>query len=124
MGGLSDLVRVVNESAAVNTTQPTALEDGSVIVNAYSWQEYFANYCTKVVGIKKLHHVRVDSTHPGYIFVKEKSGSMEEKRCILKDKTWSPTAEQLPPVLSPSSLSLQRQWYLYEKIWEFCPETL
>ena len=67
MGGLSDLVRVVNESAAVNTTQPTALEDGSVIVNAYSWQEYFANYCTKVVGIKKLHHIRVDSTHPVHI---------------------------------------------------------
>ena len=113
VGGLSDLVRVVNESAAVNTAQPTALEDGSVIVQAYNWQEYFGTYCTKVAGIKKLHHIRFDSTHPDYIFVKEKSGSPEEKRCILKDITWSPTEEQLPPVLSPSGLSLQRQWYLY-----------
>ena len=122
VGGLSDLVRVVNESAAVNIAQPTALEDGSVVVKTYNWQDYFATYCTKVAGIKKLHHLRFDSAHPGYIFVKEKSGSPEVKRCILKDKTWSPTVEQLPPVLTPSGLSLQRQWYLYEKIREYCPD--
>ena len=47
MGGLSDLVRVVNESATVNTAHPTALEDGSMIVKAYDWHNYFATYCTK-----------------------------------------------------------------------------
>ena len=31
MGGLSDLVCVVNKSATVITVQPMALEDGSVI---------------------------------------------------------------------------------------------
>ena len=120
--GLSDLVRVVNESAAVNIAQPTALEDGSVVVKTYDWQEYFTTYCTKVPGIMKLHHIRFDAAHPGYIFVKEKSGSTKEKRCILKDKSWLPTAEQLPPVLSPSGLALQWKWYLHDRIREYVDE--
>ena len=36
MGGHSDLVHVVNESAAVNIAQSMALEDGSAVVKAYN----------------------------------------------------------------------------------------
>ena len=122
VGGLTDLVGVVNESASVNIAQPTGLEDGSVVVTMYDWQEYFKTFCTKVTGIKKLHHLRFESASPGCIFEKERAGSTEVKRSILKDKTWSPKADQLPPVLPPSGLSIQRQWYLYNKIREFCPE--
>ena len=121
VGGLTDLCGVVNDSAAVNIAQPTGLEDGSVVVTTYDWQNYFSRFCTKVKGIKKLHHLRFESASPGCIFVKERAGSTEVKR---KDKSWKPTADQLPPVLPPSGLSLQRQWYLYEKIREFCPDHL
>ena len=124
VGGLTDLCGVVNDSAAVNIAQPTGLEDGSVVVTTYDWQNYFSRFCTKVKGIKKLHHLRFESASPGCIFVKERAGSTEVKRNILKDKSWKPTADQLPPVLPPSGLSLQRQWYLYEKIREFCPDHL
>ena len=55
--GLTDLIGVVNESAAVSVAQPTGLEDGSVVVTTYDWQEYFKTFCTKVKGIKKLHHL-------------------------------------------------------------------
>ena len=119
VGGLSDLCGVVNDSAAVNIAQPTGLEDGSVVVHTYDWQEYFSRFFTKVKGIKKLHHIRFSSSSPGCIFVKEGAGSAEVKRCILKDKSWEPKADELPPVLSPTGLSQQRQWYLYEKIREF-----
>ena len=81
-------------------------------------------FCTKVKGIKKLHHLWFDSPSPGYIFMKERAGSTEVKRYILKVKSWSPKADQLPPILPPSSFSNQRQWYLYNKIREFCPENL
>ncbi len=124
VGGLTDLCGVVNDSAAVNIAQPTGLEDGSVVVTTYDWQNYFSQFCTKVKGIKKLHHLRFESASPGCIFVKERAGSTEVKRNILKVKSWKPTADQLPPVLPPSGLSLQRQWYLYEKIREFCPDHL
>ena len=91
VGGLADLVGVMNESASVNVAQPTRLEDGTVLVTTYDWQEYFKTFCTKVAGIKKLHHIRFDSAHPGYIFVKERAGSPEVKR------SWSPKADELPP---------------------------
>ena len=122
VGGLTDLVGVVNESASVNVAQPTGLEDGSALVTTYDWQEYFKAFCTKITGIKKLHHLRFDSAHPGFIFVKEKAGSTEVKRSILKVKSWSPKADQLPPVLPPAGLSSKRQWYLHDKIREFCPD--
>jgi hypothetical protein len=124
VGGLTDLIGVVNESATVNVAQPTGLEDGSVVVTTYDWQEYFKTFCTKVTGIKKLHHIRFDSAHPGFIFTKEKTGSTEVKRSILKVASWSPQADQLPPVLHPAGLSSKRQWYLYDKIREFCPENV
>ena len=50
MGGLTDLCGVVNDSAAVNIAQPTRLEDGSVVVTTYDWQNYFSWFCTKVKG--------------------------------------------------------------------------
>ena len=74
VGGLTDMVGVVNESASVNVAQPTGLEDGKVLVPTYDWQEYFNTFCHKVTGIKKLHHIHFDSAHPGFIFVKEKAG--------------------------------------------------
>ena len=69
VGGLTDLVGVVNESANVNVAQPTGREDGSALVTTYDWQEYFKTFCTEVPGIKKLHHLRFDSAHTGCIFV-------------------------------------------------------
>ena len=124
VGGLTDLVTVVNESASVNVAQPTGREDGSPIVTTYNWQEYFSTFCTKVKGIKKLHHLRFDSASPGFVYVKEKAGSTEVKVSVVKVRNWSPKADELPPILSPAGLSLQRQWYLYNKIREFCPDHL
>lgn len=105
VGGLSDLCSVVNNLATVNIAKPTGLEDGSVIVPTYDWQEYFSQFCLKVKGIKKLHHLRFSSSSRGCIFVKESAGSIEEKMYILKDRNWNPRADDLPPVLSPTGLS-------------------
>ena len=65
VGGLMDLVGVVNESASVNVAQPTGQEDGSSLVTTYDWQEYFKDVCTKVTGIKKLHHLQFNSAYLG-----------------------------------------------------------
>lgn len=124
VGGLTDLVSVVNESSVVNIAQLTGTEDGKVLVTTYDWQSCFAEHCTKITGIKKLHHLRFNSAAPGCIFVKERSGSPEEERNILKKGNWRPTKDDLPPILTPSGLSLQRQWYLYDKIREFCPNNV
>ena len=39
VGGLADLVGVVNESASMNVAQQTLLEDGTVLVTTYDWQD-------------------------------------------------------------------------------------
>ena len=124
VGDLTDLITVVNESASVNVAQPTEWEDGSPIVVTYNWQDYFSSFFTKVKGIKKLHHLRFSSSSPGLIFVKEKAGSAEVQINLLKVKDWSPNADELLPILPPPGLSLQRQWYLYSKIREFCSDYL
>ena len=126
VGGLTDLIDVVNQSAIVNVAQPTGSADGRVVVPTYDWLEFFTPYLKKVTGIKKLHHLRFKSASPGCVFVKERAGSEEVKRCFLKkDATnWKPESDELPPVLPPAGLSLQRQWYLHDKIREFCPDNL
>ena len=110
VSGLTDLVTVVNESAAVNAAKPPREGGGdrSPIVVTYNWQDYFT-FFTKLKGIKKLHHLRFSSSSPGFVYVKERAGSPEVKIAMLKVKDWSPKANELPSILPPSGLSLQRQ---------------
>ena len=41
VGGLTDLIDVVNQSAVVNVAQPTGSADGHVVVPSYDWLEFF-----------------------------------------------------------------------------------
>ena len=92
------------------------------MVPTYDWQ-FFTPHFKKVTGIKKLHHLRFTSASPGCAFVKERAGSEEVKQCFFKKdaENWEPEPDQLPPVLPPAGLSLQRQWYLHDK---FCPDNV
>ena len=44
----------------------------------------------------------------------------EKEISILKDPNWHPDEKDLPPVIPPPGLSLERK-YLFEKIREFYP---
>ena len=33
------------------------------------------------------------------------------------------TPTDLPPVVTPSELSAEREWYIFDSIQEYCPET-
>ena len=59
---------------------------------------------------------------PSSVEVRLESDSESEKISLLIDHTWSPPSNQLPPVVSPLSLSLEWQWYLFSHIREYCPE--
>ena len=121
VGGLTDLVNVVNSSATVNTTQLVRSPEGTVIVPTYDWQSFLGENLNKLVGIKSFHHLRFSHDHKGPVFVKLKSDSPEVEHKLLKHD-WCPTSMELPERVLPSGLSLSRQWYLYNKIREFCPE--
>lgn len=49
-----------------------------------------------------------------------REGNDEVEISLLKS-TWTPDTDQLPPVVQAKGLSLDRSWYLYENIRQFCP---
>ena len=120
VGSLQAIAEVVNTSAECNHAQLVSREDGSTIVQTYDWTDFFAPRMKKILGIKKLHHFRIESASPGCVFTKEQCDSTEVKHELLK-APWTPDVNDLPAVIPPRGLSAERQWYLYDQIRPFCP---
>jgi len=79
---------------------------------------------TSLKGISKMHHFRFTSDHPGHVFVRNSSDDTERKIKLIKDISWQPSKLNLPEQIIPPGLSLERQWYLHNKIREFCPDNV
>ena len=124
VNSLDDLVSVVNQSAVVNKTQLVGSQSGEVMVPTYDWADYLGPHFDKIPHIKAQHHFHFLSSRPGEVTVKQLCDSEEVSHHILRDNTWTPSTEELPQRLIPKGLSLDRKWYLYKKIHEFCsPDT-
>ena len=67
-----------------------------------------------------MQHFRFNAAFPGYVFVKESSDGEERLIKLVKDITWKPSLSNLPDIIPPPGLTLERQWYLHNKIREFC----
>ena len=117
---LEDIVKTVNKSSTVNVAQIVGTQDGKVIVPMYDWAAYLSLHIRKLPGIKKYHHFRFSSEHPGSIFLRINAEAPETKVDLVPRDSWSPSCDQLPDQIHPEGLSPQRQWYLYESIREFC----
>ena len=123
IGCLDDIVRCVNQSAAPNCAQLVGSQDGGTIVPMYDWGSFFDDHTIKTAlkGITKMHHFRFTNTHPGQTFVKNRSCDVERLITIRKGN-WQAAPDELPQLIRPQGLSLERRWYLFDKIREFCPE--
>ena len=122
VSSLADLEQVVQSSAVVNETQLVGSQTGEPIVPMRDWASFLGPHFKKLTGIKKYHHFRFDKSSPRVVYLRVNSDSPEEKRCLLKDPSWKPDPSDLPPVITPTGLSLDRQQYLFDKIWVFCRE--
>ena len=122
VGCLDDIVKVVNQSASMNHAQLVGDQQGNVIVPVYDWISFFKERTIKnaLRGIK-MAHFRFSSDSLGYVHVKESIDGAERKIKLLKDVSWRPEASSLPDMIIPEGLPLTRQWYLYDKIRDFCP---
>ena len=116
---LDDIVQVVSKSANCNTPQLIGSQQGDVIVPMYDWTKFLDPLFTTLKHIKRYHHFCVSQEHPGTVFCKEFADSEEIEVVILRD-SWQPSPAMLPPLIHPSGLSNERQWYLFEKIRPFC----
>ena len=124
VSSLDDIANTVSRSSFVNVPQLVGDLDGTVYVPSYDWSNFFEDHVIKTAlkGISQLHHFRFTATHPGTVFVKASRDGVERSIQLLKHPSWKPTATHLPPVIIPNGLSLERQWYLFEKIREFCAD--
>ncbi|ESP02021.1 hypothetical protein LOTGIDRAFT_157152 [Lottia gigantea] len=82
---LSVLQEGVNLSSSVNVAQVVGTEDGTTIVPVYDWQNFFAEDCQPLPGIKSYQHFRFDCQHPGTVFAKSATDSEEKIFYILKN---------------------------------------
>lgn len=119
---LDDIVRVVEGSAEVNHAQLVATQSNDVLVPTYNWSQFFEQHFrnTAFAGIKSYHHFHFDANTPGVVHVQTASDQPQKAIKVLQDPSWKPSPSELPDIVPPAGLSLDRQWYLYEKIREFC----
>ena len=117
---LEDIATTVEQSAKCNTALLVAKSSGEVIVKVFDWKAYFRPHFKPLPSNKTYHHIRCDSSTPGVEHVRRRADDPEVAVKILKHD-WDPF-ESEPPIIPPPGLSAERQWYLYHKIREFCPE--
>lgn len=125
VGSIDDIAEVAKQSATVNYAQLIGEHDGTINVPMYNWSGFFEPFTiqTALKGISKMHHFRFTADQLGVVFVKNYSDDAEERQInLLKLVTWKPDLQDLPPQIIPPGLTLERQWYLYQKIREFCPD--
>ena len=87
------------------------------------WQSFLFTKFRKLPGIKKLHNFKFSSKPIGEVTVREYFNSQHKTINLLRDPSFLPSRTELPTVLTPTGLSTDQQWYLYDKIREFCPDS-
>ena len=125
IGCLDDIVQAVNSSATPDVAQLVGSQSGEMIVPTYNWSSYFDEHTVKTAlkGIKKMQHFHFSSRFPGQVKVYNELDGNEKTITLCKDPSWTPTPTDLPEYIVPPGLSLEHQWYLHDKIWEFCPDS-
>ena len=93
------------------------------MVPTYDWAEYLGRFFVKIQGIKSLHHFHFAASEPGVVSVQMFQTSKTEKHTILANTDSEPKKGVLPSKITPKGLSLERKWYLYNKIREYCTES-
>lgn len=119
VSSLDDMVRVVNVSSVHNVAQLAGREDGSEVIPIYDWTSFLKPHFKKIPGSKWYHHF-ICSVQEAEVITLKNSANGPETKFKMRKKTQIPHRDELPAVVPPAGLSLERQWYLYNNIREFC----
>ena len=116
------LVDVIEGSSVNSHNLCQRYQDTSGIPNFEyrDWVKWLSKFFKSLPNITKYHHFCIDKKMPGTVITKETIDGQEERHELLKDK-FSYSNKKLPEKLTPSGLSPERSWYLYEKIREHIP---
>ena len=123
------LIKVVEESSSNghNICQPYLNNKQKTIIYR-DWSSWLEKYFKIIPGITNYHHFHIDSKEKGMVKLKTEVGSEEVKVNILKSQEFpyneKKPPKQLPKRLQPQGLSPERQWYLYDQIRMFIPNSI
>ncbi|XP_036816247.1 uncharacterized protein LOC110503063 [Oncorhynchus mykiss] len=117
---LSEIAGVVKDSTVtgVNTPQLVGLEDGTVLVENYGWQQHLTPYFRPLPLFKQYQHISFNALEPGVVVAKERSDSVRTRFQLLRKADILPPIDGLP-VQAPPGQDTARQTYVFEKIMEF-----
>ena len=123
VGCLEDIARVVDESSVMNVPQLVGTSSGEVIVQSFDWTGYLAPHFKVIKGIKRIHHFTFEehSLRGGHLITQFTCSDSPIAVPFLKVTNVS-LPSTMPPMVPPKGLTAKRQWYLFEKIREFCPD--
>ena len=114
---LDDLVKVVDTSANVNEVQLVGNQMGESLVPMYDWVGLFGSRFKKIPLITRQHHFQFIKTSLGKVLVREYNDSSETVYQLTSNVSLT---NEFPDTITPPGLSLQRRWYLHDKIGIFC----
>ena len=120
---MQDIVEVVEKSAHVNYAQQVGTQSGEIIVPTYNWQGLLSPFFKRIPSITKFHQFKITKNNNGKVILtlRKYSNTTETTVDVLKSTcTCIPT--NLPEIIQPKGLSLDRQWYLHDKIRQFCSD--
>ena len=111
----------MERSSSVNKAQLVGTPEGDVIVPSFDWTGYLAPFFRKIKSLKSYHHFLIDSQSHGFVRMRKTSDGPVTEEQHLRTLNNVPSSE-LPPIIPPIGLTSERQWYLYDKIREYCPD--
>ncbi|XP_030299589.1 uncharacterized protein LOC115597624 isoform X2 [Sparus aurata] len=121
---LADIAEVVENSSPechLNIPQLVGNADGRVLVETFDWQQHLSPKFRKLPEIKSYQHFSFDAKRPGVVLARTHCDAEPVAFQLLRDSAVLPPVDSLP-VLAPPGLNIDRQTYLYEKIWPFCAD--
>ena len=68
-----------------------------------------------------MHHFYLKASYPGKVFVKNSIYDTEKSISLVKLLSWSPSWSDVPEPIVPAGMTLERRWYLFDKIRKYCP---
>ena len=122
-------VSALIQIAEVVETSTTGGQNKAYIIGAesakpfayYDWTEFLSHFFTTIPHLTTYYHFRCKASHSGVVFVREFADSEEKEVSILK-RNIIVDKDDFPCKITPPGLSLDRQWYLFEHIRQFCEE--
>ena len=116
-----DMAQVVRSSTDKALNLPQLIVDPvsqQQLVHVYKWSSFLTWYFKPIPHILSYQVFHISSCQPGRVSLQKYSSSPKESVSILRDLD-IPIGE-LPDEIPLNGLSIERQWYLYEQIREFC----